>query len=530
MIGVERDASMYALSYANMRFHGDGKSNLFNCSSLLVDSFAPVDDSGKTYINNVKVPLHEALKDFGDIDVGMINPPYSLDKKDSSSVREYPIVQEINELEDINKKLWKKIKELKDKKKEDYKEEIKLMEEEILRIKERIRWKQEKFEKSGLREVVIQKGQDELDFVASMLHYLKVGGIGIAIVPMSCAGSSGSKLRAELLKYHTLLACMTMPPQLFFDSHVGAATCIMVFKAHVPHNSSKSVFFGIWKEDGFSVIPHNGRKDTGLWGKIRKEWIDQIDGSAEKNDVVWVKHKINNSGEALPEAYVKTDFNKINDNLFKGVVRKYSLYKYMDSKASLDRKNMEKVYWLLDNYSEFEKLYAEPKHKDRISLSDRKWEMFSIKDIIDDIHNGKSYNASDLVVSDTEDYIPYVTRTDDNNGISLCVEAKEYMGLEKGRAISVGDTTSTIFFQESDFITGPHIIVIRADWFNVYTASFLIALLNMEKYRYPVFGRAFSKELIQETLLPLPVDNNGTPDYEFMERYIQTLPYSSNIM
>ena len=23
---------MYALAYANMRFHGDGKSNLFNCS------------------------------------------------------------------------------------------------------------------------------------------------------------------------------------------------------------------------------------------------------------------------------------------------------------------------------------------------------------------------------------------------------------------------------------------------------------------------------------------------------------------
>lgn len=38
---------MYALAYANMRFHGDGKSNLFNCSSLLVDSYAPVDDSGK---------------------------------------------------------------------------------------------------------------------------------------------------------------------------------------------------------------------------------------------------------------------------------------------------------------------------------------------------------------------------------------------------------------------------------------------------------------------------------------------------
>ena len=529
LIGVERDASMYALSYANMRFHGDGKSNLYNCSSLLIDSFAPVDDSGKTYIGDKKVSLYEALKEFGDIDVGMINPPYSLNKKDNSTAREYPIVQLIDELQDENRKINKRIKELRANKKIDYDKEIALLIEEIEKNREEIKQKQKEFDKSGLREVTIQKGQDELDFVASMLHYLKVGGIGIAIVPMSCAGSSGSKLRAELLKYHTLLACMTMPPQLFFDSHVGAATCIMVFKAHIPHNSSKTVFFGIWNEDGFSVIPHNGRKDTGLWEKIRKKWIDQIDGSAEKNDVLWVKHKINNYGEALPEAYVKTDFSKINDELFKRVVRNYSLYKYMDSKASLDRKNSEKLYWLLDHYSEFEKLFSASKHDSKISLDDRKWEIFSIKDIIDDIHNAKSYNASDLVVSDTEDYIPYVTRTDDNNGISFCVESKDYVGLEKGRAISIGDTTSTIFYQHSEFIAGPHIIVIRADWFNVYTASFLIALLNMEKYRYPVFGRAFSKELIQETLLPLPV-NNSIPDYNFMEDYIQSLPYSSNIL
>lgn len=530
LIGVERDASMYALAYANMRFHGDGKSNLFNCSSLLVDSFAPVDDSGKTYVDNNQVSLHEALKDFGDIDIGMINPPYSLDKKDKSSGREYPIVQAINELKDKNKKINKKIRELSQKKKEGYEKEIDILNIEIQANKELIKEKEEEFDKSGLREVAIQKGQDELDFVASMLHYLKTGGIGIAILPMSCAGSSGSKLRSELMKYHTLLACMTMPPQLFFDSHVGAATCIMVFKAHVPHNSSKSVFFGIWKDDGFAVIPHNGRKDNGSWDKIRKGWIDQIDGSATKNDVYWVKHKINNSGEALPEAYVKTDFSTINDDIFKDVIRKYSLYRYMDSKASLDRKNTDKIYWLLDNYNEFEKLYSASNSKKARSLSERKWKMFSIKMIIDDIHNGKSYNASDLVVSDTEEYIPYITRTDENNGIALCVEEKGYVGLEKGKAITIGDTTSTIFYQQSDFITGPHIIVIRAEWFNIYTASFLIALLNMEKYRYPVFGRAFSKELIQETLLPLPINSKGKPDYGFMEEYMKSLPYSSNLL
>lgn len=232
---------------------------------------------------------------------------------------------------------------LRNKKQEALNEEISVIIDKIQYNEELIRQKENVFDRSGLREITIQKGQSELDFVASMLHYLKVGGIGIAIVPMSCAGSSGAKLREKILKYHTLLACMTMPPQLFFDSHVGAATCIMVFKAHIPHNTSKSVFFGIWKDDGFSVIPHNGRKDTGLWKKIHEEWIDQIDGTAEKNDVMWVKHKINNFGEALPEAYVKTDFSKIDDELFKGVIRKYSLYKYMDSKASLDRKIQKNI-------------------------------------------------------------------------------------------------------------------------------------------------------------------------------------------
>lgn len=113
LIGVERDASMYALAYANMRFHGDGKSNLFNCSSLLIDSYAPVDDSGKTFLEDKKIPLHEALGEFDKIDIGMINPPYSLDKKDTSSTQEYLIVKKINEYKDKNKKLKRKLRELK---------------------------------------------------------------------------------------------------------------------------------------------------------------------------------------------------------------------------------------------------------------------------------------------------------------------------------------------------------------------------------------------------------------------------------
>lgn len=115
LIGVEKDPSMYALAYANMRFHGDGKSNLFNCSSLLVDSYAPVDDSGKTYLEDKKIPLHEALASFGRIDIAMINPPYSLDKKDNSSSQNYEIISRKEEIEGKLKVLTKKLSQAKKK-------------------------------------------------------------------------------------------------------------------------------------------------------------------------------------------------------------------------------------------------------------------------------------------------------------------------------------------------------------------------------------------------------------------------------
>lgn len=529
LIGVEKDSSMYALAYANMRFHGDGKSNLFNCSSLLMDSYAPVDDSGKTYLDDQKIPLHIALKNFGDIDIGMINPPFSLDKKDNSVTREYVDIQKIKDIEDKNAKLKKQLLNLTKKKQALNKSAVSALEHEITKNNKQIEELKKVLSKNGLEEVVIQKGQNELDFIASMLHYIKNGGIGIAIVPMSCAGSSCSELRTAILKHHTLLACMTMPPQLFFDSHVGTPTCIMVFKAHVPHNFSKSVFFGIWKNDGFSVIPHNGRKDNGNWNTIRQKWINQLDGTDIPDETVWIKHKINQQGEALPEAYVKTNYNALNEEDFKNTVRKYALYKYMDEKSALYLKDSQKFIWLLDNYTLFEKVYKPKLSNIHYNLTDKKWSYFDFYQIMSNIHNGKSYNNADLVVSDTEDYLFYISRTEQNNGVSMCIQRQDYAGLEKANAITIGDTTATIFFQAHDFITGPHMIVVRADWLNVYNALFIITILNQEKYRYPVFGRAYTKDLVKNTKVYLPIDEEGNPDYKFMENYIKSLPFSKKI-
>jgi hypothetical protein len=262
-----------------------------------------------------------------------------------------------------------------------------------------------------------------------------------------------------------------------------------------------------------------------------KIFISHIIRNESKNNYMAFARELN--------AHVRTDFVIKLPSLKPGVPDCEFMDKYIENlKRDFSsvpdyflNEGYDKAFWYLDNINQedFERDYAGISVAKSIALSDRKWDYFTVEDIVSSVHNGKSYNASDLVVSDGEEYVSYVTRTDENNGVSMYVQALDYQGLEKANAITIGDTTATIFFQEHEFITGPHIIVIRADWLNVYTANFIITILNQEKYRYPVFGRAFTKDLIKQTKVYLPIDKDGNPDYRFMEDYIKSLPFSKKI-
>lgn len=481
LIGIESDESMYALAYANMRFHGDGKSNLFNCSSLLKDSYFPVDDRGKTYhLDNNKVSLAEVLRTFGDIDIGMINPPYSLGKADVKNMglpKNFP----------------------------------------------------EQLDEQSKKEIAIQKGQSELDFVASMLHYLKKGGIGIAIVPMSCAGNGGAKLRRELLKVHTLLASMTMPGQLFFDSHVGTSTCIMVFKAHIPHDESKSVFFGRWQEDGFRIVPHNGRKDAGGWPQILQRWQDQIDGSAKPDNRIYVKRKISIEDEALAEAYIETDYSKLSDTDFDRTLKKYALYLYMDENGLLEDDECNKLSWFLDHIDQgdFERKYEAAMCTARLRLDDRKWAEFLLGDErYFKIERGDSVYLKNM----TEGEIPYISTTSENNGVTAYVSEQN----RDGNLITLAydGSIGACFYQRRPFFASEKIVTIDTveQILNPYIAFFLIQIIKLEAGMYSYGGRKWTVEKqLKGTRVRLPVTESGTPDYAFMESYIRSRPFSGNI-
>jgi type I restriction enzyme M protein len=173
-----------------------------------------------------------------------------------------------------------------------------------------------------------QKGEglNELDFVMAMLDVLGPGGLGLAIVPVSCA--TGSYGKRELLKNHRLEAVMSMPPELF--SPVGVVTCVMVFRAHTPHENTPDykTWFGYWRDDGFIKTKHKGRIDGGTWETIRDRWVESFVNRTVKASES-VLHRVGFEDEWVAEAYLDTDYSALTEADFEKVVQDYSLFMLM---------------------------------------------------------------------------------------------------------------------------------------------------------------------------------------------------------
>ena len=173
-----------------------------------------------------------------------------------------------------------------------------------------------------------QKGENlhEWDFVIQLLNALQKNATGIVIVPMSLAIAQ-HPLRERLLKEHRLEAVMSMPDDLFYP--VGVVACIMVFTAHVPHESDKhhESWFGYWKDDGFRKDKKEGRIPTNRWPSIREEWLDMFRKKAIAGESVWKKVDMND--EWCAEAYLETDYSNVTEEDLKLVLKKYVAFKIL---------------------------------------------------------------------------------------------------------------------------------------------------------------------------------------------------------
>ncbi len=178
-----------------------------------------------------------------------------------------------------------------------------------------------------------KKDTDELEFILNNLECLTDGGTCIAIVPMQSALAQKGKvleLKKKLLEKHTLEAVLSMPDELFFNSKVNVVSCIMIFTAHKPHYKNKETYFGYYKNDGFVKRKGKGRIDAnGTWETIKEKWLSNFINK-KREPGFSINKIITAEMEWVAEAYMETDYSKLNDANFENTILDYFTFLYQN--------------------------------------------------------------------------------------------------------------------------------------------------------------------------------------------------------
>jgi len=181
---------------------------------------------------------------------------------------------------------------------------------------------------------------EELEFVLNNLQFLKQNGKCVAIIPMSCMigqTSTQLELKRRLFQNHTIEAVMSMPEDLFHNSKINMVTATIVITAHVPHPKGKKVWFGYWRDDGFTIVKNRGRIDIyNRWNTVKSKWINSYN-NREEHPYECVMKDVSAEDEWCAEAYLGTDYSVITPDLIRKSAQKYLAFRFYNELLEFEK-------------------------------------------------------------------------------------------------------------------------------------------------------------------------------------------------
>jgi hypothetical protein len=150
------------------------------------------------------------------------------------------------------------------------------------------------------------------------------------------------------------------------------------------------------------------------------------------------------------------------------------------------------------------------------------WEYFSFDDLFE-IRKGQRLTKAQMVPGD----IPFIGSIDNNNGVSgYGCEANHSVNTI---TVNYNGSVGEAFYQSEPYWACDDVNVLYPKFIvNQFIAMFIIAVIRNEQYRFN-YGRKWHIERMLASRIKLPVDENQHPDWTYMERYIQSLKFSSQI-
>lgn len=152
-------------------------------------------------------------------------------------------------------------------------------------------------------------------------------------------------------------------------------------------------------------------------------------------------------------------------------------------------------------------------------LTQHKWQAFVLDEIFDIRATQSSIDKKNLV--NLVGTIPYITRSDKNNGIDMFIGEQPNYKKDEGNVLTIGLDTQTIFYQPMPFYTGQNIQVIRHPRMNRYNASFLIVAIKILLQKFNWGGNGATLTRLKRSKVFLPITDKHEIDWQFMEEYMR---------
>ena len=158
----------------------------------------------------------------------------------------------------------------------------------------------------------------------------------------------------------------------------------------------------------------------------------------------------------------------------------------------------------------------------KLTLNDVEWKEFFIggdNGVFQITSTSSGIDKNKLNTADGT--IPYITRSEENNGINLFVSNEQESKYTKDSAgvITIGLDTQTVFYQPKEFFTGQNIQVLKNEHLCKYSSLFIIPLLKIQMEKFNWGGNGATLTRLKRTKIMLPIDSENNPDWNFMREF-----------
>jgi hypothetical protein len=153
-----------------------------------------------------------------------------------------------------------------------------------------------------------------------------------------------------------------------------------------------------------------------------------------------------------------------------------------------------------------------------------KWGEFTLGELFYFV-KGKRLTKEDMLEGNTN----YLGAISENNGIRQLIDAPAIF-KENCITVNYNGSVGEAFYQPAPFWATDDVNVMYANgWtLNKYIALFIATVIKANRYKFS-YGRKWTIEKMKQSVIKLPVTAEGLPDFDYMEQYIKSLPYSDRI-